>query len=147
MELEKKLHKLEVANRVLFGLLFFVVLAAATSYVYAAGEKPEVSADSVTAHALYVVRPSYGKQGVKIIAHKNGSVTFTMVGYHGEGLIRMEVNAAGKPTLCLSDGKVCRVSAGYIRVRKMTSGKSGYTYTFALRDTKGHVIWTPKVKS
>ena len=73
MDIETRLRRLELTNRLLLTLLLLIAVYSTIGKVNAEGHPRRIIADSVETHSLSVVNP-YGKQGVTIDVGDSGMV-------------------------------------------------------------------------
>ena len=138
MDIEKRLRRLELTNRLLIALVLIALAGATTGYVKAARSPGTIVADSVVTHSLRVVN-SYGKQGVEIAVGDDGMVGLDFTDSSGRQTLGLLSDPAGSPTICLDDQHTCRVAIGLIYRDNCPE------LNIQLRNKDGAPIWTPKI--
>ena len=139
MDIEKRLRRLELTNRLLFALVLIAVAGATTGYVKAARSPGKIVADSVVTRSLKVVNPAYGKQGIELFAAEDGSVGLIFTGYDGKQTLGLYADPAGSPSMCLDDKHTCRIVIGSVDRNNCPE------LNIQLRNKDGAPIWTPKI--
>lgn len=142
MDIEKRLRRLERANRMLFALLLIAVAGSTIGYVKAAGSPDKIVADSIVTRHLRVVS-QYGKQGAEIFVGDDGSVGLDFTDTNGKQTLSLysEPGPGGSPSICLGDQHTCRVIIGYVYRGNHPE------LNFQLRDKDGKPIWMPNVEN
>lgn len=138
MDIEQRVRRLEITNRVLSALVLITVAGATVGYVKAAGSPGRIVADSVVTHSLKVINP-YGKQGVEIAVGNDGMVGLDFTDTNGRQTLGLLADPAGSPILCLDGQHTCRVAIGLVYRHNCPE------LNIQLRDESGHTIWMPGV--
>jgi len=141
MEMEKRLRRLEKANRVQFILLALMGAYISIGYVNAATQPKKIVADSIVTHELAVV-DEVGPSRITMSVSKDGGNTLAFVDTKGDQTMSLGLLATGQPDICLADDYTCRITLG-----ESFRDNNKRELNIELRDRNGKTIWMPETRN